>query len=317
MQVEDEAPVRPLPWPLSATAGLCMGAADSVPGVSGGTIALVVGVYERLLDGLTCLVRAPTLLRSRPGRAQLGAALHFLLPLGVGVLVAYFVGTRLLVGPAEEKGFLRRTDTAPLCYAFFLGLVIFSLAEPWRRIRRPGPGSIATALVALVFTAWAVGLDHATREPEDWMLLYGGAMAIAVMLLPGISGSLMLLVIGQYTTVAGALHNREFGRLGIFLVGVTVGIATFVPLLRRLLKHHHDVTLAALTGLMAGSVRALWPWKSHYDLKDHTLGRMVNTGIGDDVPLVLCAFAVGAICVWLLRRLEMRILAREDGTKQA
>jgi putative membrane protein len=138
-------------------------------------------------------------------------------------------------------------------------------------------------------------------------------VAIAVMLLPGISGSLMLLVIGQYTTVAGALHDRQFGRLGVFLFGVLLGLVLFVPLLRRMLRRHHDLTMAALTGLMAGSIRALWPWKSHYDLKDAALGRMVNVGMGDQVAAVAVAFLVGALSVWLLRRLERRILASSNG----
>jgi putative membrane protein len=287
-----------------------MGAADAVPGVSGGTIALVVGVYERLVDGLDTLVRSPSRLRTREGRARLGAALRFLLPLGVGIALSYFVGTRVLVGPRDAPGLLRRASTAPLCYAFFLGLVVFSLGEPWRRIRRRSALGGVVAVAACAATAWAVGLDYARGRPEDWMLLYGGALAVSVMLLPGISGSLMLVVIGQYTTVAGALHDGRFARLGIFLVGVAVGLALFVPVLRALLRRRHDLTMAALTGLMAGSVRALWPWKSHYDLKDGSQGRMLNVGVGHDVGWVLCALAAGALSVWLLRRLERRIEAR-------
>ena len=241
-----------------------------------------------------------------------GGALRFLVPLGVGILAAYFVGTRVLVGPEASKGLLRREDTAPLCYAFFLGLVFFSIPEPWRRIPKPGPACYAAALVAALGVAWMVGLEHATTQPEDWMLFYGGAFAVSVMLLPGISGSLLLLVLGQYTTIAAAPHDREWGRILIFLAGVAVGLAAFVPLLRRLLRRHHDLTLAALTGLMAGSIRALWPWKSHYDIKDESLGRMVNVGIGANWPWVLVAFAVGAASVWFLDRMARRI-ARSDG----
>jgi len=243
---DEPAPLRGrLPAPLSFGAGLLMGAADSVPGVSGGTIALVVGVYERFIDNLAVVVRAPSLLRDAEGRMRLREALAFLVPLGVGILAAYYVGTLLLVGPAESKGWLRRADTAPLCYAFFFGLVIFSLFEPWRRIRKPGAVSFAMAALFAAGVAWMVGLEHATSEPEDWMLLYGGAFAVAVMLLPGISGSLLLLVLGQYTTVAGAVHDREIGKLLIFLLGIAIGVAAFVPVLRYLLRRHHDLTLAA------------------------------------------------------------------------
>jgi len=307
MDAEPKDLPPPLPWPLTTSAGLLMGAADAVPGVSGGTIALVVGIYERLIDAIAVVLRLPRHVRTAEGRARLGHALRFLVPLVVGVGAAYFVGTRILVGPPESKGLLRREDTAPLCYAFFVGLVLFSLREPWHRIAKVSASSWGVAAVAAVFVAWAVGLEHATTEPEPWMLLYGGALAIAVMLLPGISGSLMLLVIGQYTTIASAVHAADFLRVGIFLVGIVLGLLVFVPLLRRMLHTHHDVTMAALTGLMAGSLRALWPWKSHYDLKDHDLGQMVNVGVGANWPLALVFLALGAAAVWGLRALERRI----------
>lgn len=309
------APTKPLPWPLSGACGLCMGAADAVPGVSGGTIALVLGIYQRLIDAIGVFLKAPLHLRSAEGRARLAGALGFLVPLGVGVVVAYWLGTRLLVGPSEAQGLLRQAAAAPLCYAFFFGLVLFSLREPWRRIARPDARCYLAAAVACALTAWAVGLEHAQREPETWRLLYGGALAITVMLLPGISGSLMLLVIGQYTAITTAIHDltgdgdraAALGRVGVFLLGIAIGLAICVPVLRRLLRHHRDVTLATLTGLMAGSLRALWPWKSHYDIKDVEAGHMANVGIGPNWPWVLLFAALGAVAVWLLRRLERRI----------
>ena len=319
------APTKPLPWPLTAVAGLCMGTADAVPGVSGGTIALVLGVYHRLIDSIGVFLKAPLHLRSAEGRTRLFAALRFLVPLGIGVVVAYWVGTRILVGPSETKGLLRREETAPLCYAFFFGLVLFSLREPWQRIAKVDARCYIAAVVAGVVTAWAVGLEHAQREPETWMLLYGGALAIAVMLLPGISGSLMLLVIGQYTAITTAIHDltgdgdrgAALGRVGVFLLGIALGLAIFIPILRGLLKNHRDVTLAALTGLMAGSLRALWPWKSHYDIKDLDAGHMANVGIGPNWPWVLLFTALGALAVWLLRRLERRIEKAEASKEGA
>jgi putative membrane protein len=303
-----------------------MGAADAVPGVSGGTIALVLGVYQRLIDSIATCLKILVHIRTPEGRARLGRALRFLVPLFVGILAAYWVGTRLLVGPSDAKGLLRRADTAPLCYAFFLGLVAASLREPWRRITKPDARCLVAALVACLLTAWAVGLDHTTRAPETWMLLYGGALAVAVMLLPGISGSLMLLVIGQYTTITTAVHDLTgagargppLERVGVFLGGMLLGLALFVPLLRHLLRTRKDLTLAILTGLMAGSVRALWPWKSHYDLKDVDRGRMVNVEIGPNWPWVLLFVLLGVLAVWLLRRLEGRIerAARDDSRRE-
>ncbi len=320
---ETPTPQAPLPLPLVALSGLCMGAADAVPGVSGGTIALILGVYQRLIESIGTCLKVLVHIRNPEGRARLGRALRFLIPLGLGVVAAYWVGTRLLVGPSDVKGLLRRPDTAPLCYAFFFGLVLFSLREPWRRIEKPGARCYAAAAITCVLTAWAVGLEHTTSEPETWMLLYGGALAIAVMLLPGISGSLMLLVIGQYTTITTAIHDLTGGgdrqaaleKIGVFLLGILLGLALFVPVLRHLLRTRKDITLAALTGLMAGSLRALWPWKSHYDIKDVDAGHMANVAIGSNWPWVLLFVALGALAVWVLRLLERRI-ERAEASKR-
>ena len=162
---ETPAPTKPLPLPLTGMAGLCMGAADAVPGVSGGTIALILGVYQRLIDSIGVFLKAPIHLRSAEGRTRFFDALRFLVPLGLGVVVAYWLGTRLLVGPSDAKGLLRRDETAPLCYAFFFGLVV-SLQEPWRRIAKVDARCIVAAVVACLVTAWAVGLEHAQKEPE-------------------------------------------------------------------------------------------------------------------------------------------------------
>ena len=107
----------PLPLPLVAVSGLCMGAADAVPGVSGGTIALILGVYQRFIEAIGTCLKVLVPIRSPEGRTKLVAALRFLVPLGVGVVVAYWLGTRLLVGPSDAKGLMRRAETAPLCYA--------------------------------------------------------------------------------------------------------------------------------------------------------------------------------------------------------
>lgn len=284
-----------------------MGSADAVPGVSGGTIALIVGVYDRFIDSLSVMVRSPWLLTSAEGRQRIKTALALLVPLGAGLLAAYYAVTKLLVGPKDNPGLLLHPDTAPMCYAFFFGLVLVSLREPWRRIGKVTPAHFGAAALGAVAAAVFVGLPYRAAEPETWMLLFGGAGAIAVMLLPGVSGSLLLVILGQYTTVAGAIHDRAFGTLGVFAVGLVLGVASFVPLLRFLLAKHHDLTMAALTGLMAGSLRALWPWKTNYVPKN---GEMVNTGVDTGTLVaVIAAAVIGGAVVWLLAMLERRILA--------
>ena len=154
---------------------------------------------------------------------------------------------------------------------------------------------------------------QSSGEVETWRLFYGGVLAISAMLLPGLSGALVLVVVGHYTVVAAAAHDGDVVRLSVFALGLGAGMLTIVPLLRYVLRVHHDTTMALLTGLMAGSLHALWPWKENYDLD---AGVMANTGIGDNVPLVLLAAMAGGAVVWLLTRLEQRIITRESGSAQ-
>lgn len=313
---EENPNARPLPTHLSIGSGLLMGSADAVPGVSGGTIALIIGIYDRFIESLSVMVKSPLLVAKPEGRKQIAGALRLLLPLGFGLAVAYYLVTKLLVGPKENPGILLRQDTAPACYAFFFGLVLVSLREPWRRIKDVSAAHFVLAAAGCAAAAIFVGLPHRSSDPETWMLLFGGAGAIAVMLLPGVSGSLLLVILGQYAAVAGAVHDRDLGILGVFFAGLGLGIVSFIPLLRFLLRRHHDLTMAVLTGLMAGSLRALWPWKTHYNPKaTKELGEMANTGIGDGVPLAIGMLVVGGAVVWLLARLERRILAADSASE--
>jgi putative membrane protein len=293
--------------PGALMSGLLMGAADAVPGVSGGTIALILGIYERFIGALAAAVRLPWTLWSSAGRRSLGPALRLLLPLGVGVAIAYYLATKLLVGRADEVGLIQDPDTAPMCYGFFFGLVLISLREPWRRIRNHGFAVVFTAMLGGLAAAVFTGLPYANEAPATWMLLYGGALAICVMLLPGVSGSLMLVILGQYQAVVEAVHDRDLPRILVFLTGLILGVALFVPFLRRLLARHHDLTMAALTGLMAGSLRALWPWKANYDPKVAPMTNEFPDGDVASLLAVAAAMLVGGGVILLLARIEARL----------
>lgn len=290
---------------LNLASGLLMGGADAVPGVSGGTIALIIGIYDVFIESLSTVVNTPLLIRDPAGRKRIIDALKLLVPLGIGVLISYFLVTKILVGPEDDPGILLDPDTAPYCYAFLFGLVLVSLREPWKRISKLDASHFVVAAAFAAGAALFVGLPYRAAEPATWMLALGGAGAIAVMLLPGVSGSLLLVILGQYATVAGAIHDRDLTVIAVFGAGMIGGVITFIPLLRYALKRHHDLTMAALTGLMAGSLRALWPYKSNYVPK---VGEMENVGIGDGLPIVIACLIAGGAVVWLLSRLERRIL---------
>lgn len=307
-----EEPFNP-PTPVrSVFLGLAMGSADAVPGISGGTIALLLGFYGSLLRALSVLLGSPAALRSVEGRREVLRALLFLVPLGVGVLAAYWLATRLLVGASDAPGLLRRADSAPYLYGFFTGLVVLSAWRVWSRVPQPEAKEWTGMLLGLFAAFIFAGLPHLQGEPPLWALLPGGAAAISVMLLPGVSGSLLLVILGQYTVVSAAVHDRNLTVLMVFAAGLVLGVSLFVPVLRRLLARHPRPTLSLLTGLMLGSTRALWPWKGQYDPK---AGELANHfGLLDAGPWALCGVIVAALAgggaVLLLEWVERRAAAR-------
>jgi len=276
-----------------------MGSADAVPGISGGTVALVIGLYRRLIDSIATVLEYP---RRRDFEA-LRAPLAFLLPLGLGMAVAYWLVSRLLIGPESNPGILLRETTAPLCYGLFSGLVAVSLREPWRRIDAPQREHLAFAGAGAVVTFVVLGLPFATSTPAGWMLPVGGALALTAMLLPGVSGSLVLVMLGQYATIAGAVHDLRLAPLLWFGSGGLVAALVVVPRLQRLLIERPGRTLAVLTGVMAGSLRALWPWKASYDVR---AGDLSPQFVGENWPEVALAALLGGILVLALERLSRR-----------
>lgn len=311
---------RKVPLPAALFTGFCMGCADAVPGVSGGTMALILGIYGRFIAAIDAVLGAVRNVRDAAARQALRPAAWLLVPLGVGVVTGLLLTTKLLVGKTEDPGLLLRAPTAPFCYAFFFGLVLVSIREPWRRIENRSPATVGLALAGAAVSWTVSSLPFVAQEPETWMLFPGGALAISVMLLPGISGSLLLLTINQYQAVTQAIHDRNLLKLSVFGLGVLAGVAAFVPLLRRLLARHRDATMAVLTGLMIGSLRSLWPWKSAYDYKDFAKGvaeggaREVELlGVQSNWPYVLLLVAAGGACILALSWIEKRLLNREDG----
>jgi putative membrane protein len=254
---------------LNAVRGFAMGAADIVPGVSGGTIALILGIYERLIASVRAGSKALTLLvrRDVAGFRRWMAAVDwtFIVPLGVGILVAVFLLASIL------RDLLH--DQAEIMSALFLGLVAGSVVVAWRLIREPrlNHALIIIGVGLLIFVL--LGLRGGTNEesvgqlsePALWAFFVAGAIAICAMILPGVSGSFLLVIMGMYAPVLAAVTDREFAALGVFLLGAVVGLALFSQVLYLALQRAHDLVLAVLIGLMAGSLRVLWPWPNGVD----------------------------------------------------
>lgn len=264
----DPAPVRdPAPEtsrrgraPLDLGRGLLIGAAEVVPGVSGGTIALITGVYETLIGSAAHVVTALRLLvtgRVAEARTELGRARwSVLVPLLGGMVTAVVVGAALLEPLLEERPVGAR--------AVFAGLVLASLVVPIRMVGAQWSAklvgvAVLMAAAAAVLTGLPPGGD---AQPPLPVVSLAAAVAICALVLPGVSGSFLLATVGLYEPTLTAVNDRNLGYLAAFALGAAVGLGLFVRLLQFLLSHHRAMTLAVMTGLMAGSLRALWPWQT-------------------------------------------------------
>lgn len=274
--------------------GFLMGTADLVPGVSGGTIALVLGIYERLVDSI------------REGSSALGSLLRadisglarhlrrvewvFLVPLLVGILSAVVSLASFLDHQLEEN--------PTVLSALFFGLVVGSVLIAWRLLREPGATHLVVAAAVGLGTFLLLGLGEETlvRDPPSLAFFGAGALAICAMILPGISGSLILLLIGMYAAVLDAVDQRELAVIGVFVAGAVVGLGIFSQVLHWALRKHHDVVLAGLAGLMGGSLRILWPWPEGVE-------SAALAAPADDVLAVAVAGVVGFAAVFLVSQL--------------
>ena len=236
--------------------GACMGAADVVPGVSGGTLALLFGIYDRLLAAISGGSHAlGRFIRGdvRGGLRRLGGVdWWFLVPLLVGLLTTVV----LLAGVIEGA----LVDHPEPMAGLFLGLVVASVVVARRPVAWTGRRFGGAALVALVVFAGLGYQGAPIADPSTVMLLASGAVAVCAMVLPGISGSFLLLILGMYSAVIDMVNERLILDTAVFGIGAVVGLACFSSILAGLLQQRHDDVLAVMVGLMVGSLRVLWPW---------------------------------------------------------
>jgi len=253
--------------------GFIMGSADVVPGVSGGTVAFVLGIYEELIGSIR-MIGQPAVWRSFL-RLQWRETLRlvnffFLAALGMGLLSAIF-----LLAPGIEW---MLTHQPVLIWSFFFGLVAASILVVAPRVKIWSISRWVALLLGTFFGFWLVGLVPVQTPDVWWFYILSGAIAICAMILPGISGSFVLVLLGKYQDAIIAVNERDFVTLALIACGALVGLVTFSQILSWLFRRYHDLTVAALTGLMIGSMRKVWPWKE-------VLETMVDRR-GEVVPLV-------------------------------
>ena len=260
--VEGPVPSPAVTHLLNVLRGFLMGSADVVPGVSGGTIALVLGIYERLVHAIRTAagaLAAAVSIRFGEARERLRRVdWGLLIPLLVGIGLAIISLAALIEHFLDEEPI----NTAAVFFGLVAGSIVVAatLVKRWTGLHV----AVGAAVAALAFGLLGLRSDEIT-DPGLLLFLGAGAVAIIAMILPGISGSFILLMLGMYEAVLAAVNDRDAATVAVFLAGAVVGLALFSTLLDRMLRDHHDIVMAALIGLMTGSLRVLWPWPDGTD----------------------------------------------------
>lgn len=285
--------------------GALIGTVETVPGVSGGTVALVVGIYEQLIISAAHVISAVRVLITGPDRLeeakfQLRAARwKVVIPVLIGMVLAVFT----VAGPVADT-----VENYPeLTRAAFFGMVLASIAVPIRmagalRLRHILAGAAAAGLAF-----WLVSLPPTSVEATPATIIPAAAVAVCALLLPGLSGSFLLLTFGLYEPTMRAVSDRDVGYLSLFALGMIIGGIVIVKALMWLLRHHHTMTLAVLTGVMIGAIRVLWPWQDE--------SRNLQ-GAGPEWGLALGLGVLGFVVVGLLVIVDARMVAKHAAEQE-
>ena len=290
--------MKPSLFAGNALRGMLIGTAEVIPGVSGGTVALIVGVYEQIINGISHLVRAVVfLLRGKPkdaGKQFREIKFTILLPMLFGMILAILT-TASILEPllVAEPEIVRAT---------FAGMLIASLYVPLRLVGKSFRSiHLAILILGAIVAFWLTSLPNAGLDnPVAWQIVLFAGLAVCALVLPGVSGSFFLLAVGMYGPTIAAVNNRDLGYLGLFVIGAIFGLLSFAMVMKWFLDNYRALTLSLMIGLMIGSLRALWPWQDEYR---EPLG--VTDPTGTVVALLLGAGVV-ALTIGLERYLRSR-----------
>lgn len=298
------AKARSLPGYLGVVlSGFLMGSADVVPGVSGGTMAFIMGIYEELIESIKMVGRPEfirAVLRFRIGEALRLINFPFLASLIAGILLAI-----LTLAPGIEWLLVNQPV---LLWSFFFGLVLASVIAVSKRIPQWNL-PLFIALAAGAIGAYVIVGLVPVQTPETWWFLFiSGAIAICAMILPGVSGSFILVLLGKYQYLVSAVNQRDLIPLIWTALGCAIGIVSFAQLLSWLFKRYHDLTVAVLTGFMLGSLRKVWPWKEVVSYITDRHGEIIPTVERNILPPLTIngtfnmeiAFALGLVLIGLV-----------------
>jgi len=290
--------------------GVAMGAADVVPGVSGGTIAFISGIYEELLESISSVNFNALKTLKEKGIKSFWEAINgnFLIALLLGVGVSVASLAKLIAYLLDEHPIL--------LWSFFFGLVLASVLYVAKQITRWTIINIILLLLGAFLAFYITTLTPvSSSEISPFYLFLCGALAICAMILPGISGSFILVLLGAYRPVLDAVHERDLKSIAIIGAGAIVGLLTFSRLLKWLFAHYKNATLAVLTGFIVGSLNKIWPWKKVLDskmfgdklvvLKDKSV--FPSNFEGENLLFYACLLAIlGFLLILLLEKLATK-----------
>lgn len=235
--------------------GMAMGAADIVPGVSGGTIAFITGIYEELITSLNNINFRAIMILRKEGLKSFWNHINgnFFIFLLAGIAISLVSLVRIVTYLLENE--------PVLIWSFFFGLIIASIVLIGKQVNYWRLTTIVAILAGTVFALWISSIQTIANIDANWYIFLSGAIAICAMILPGISGSFILLLMGSYHMILNGLKNLDLLVIGLFGSGCVMGLISFSRLLKYLFNKFHDQTVALLTGFMIGSLYKVWPWK--------------------------------------------------------
>lgn len=292
--------------------GMAMGAADIVPGVSGGTIAFITGIYDRLLAAINAVKFSVLKTLKTDGIAAAWKSIDatFLVVLLGGMLTSIVMLSKPIKYALEHH--------PVLLWSFFFGLVLASIWLVGKQVKQYNAGTIALFFLGSALAFWITTLETLQGSDNLMYIFFAGAIAICAMILPGVSGAFILLVLGVYQIVIGAIHDKDLKLIAIFGIGCVVGLLTFSRVLKWLLNNTRPQTLAVLSGFLLGSLNKIWPWKNnigdtpiyiHSDGREEWLMQPVSPANfeGDtQMGFAIALFALGMLVILIMSRFEKK-----------
>lgn len=295
--------------------GICMGAADVVPGVSGGTVAFITGIYDELLHSINSVDAEAFRLLMKFRIADLWKKVNgnFLVVLLSGIATSLLSLAKLMVYLLAHH---------PIAiWSFFFGLILISAPLVMREVKQWNLGSVATFVLGVAI-AYAITVLSPTQSPDAlWFVFFSGALAICAMILPGISGAFILLLIGKYQFMMSALLELNIPVIIVFVAGCVVGLLGFSRFLTWILDNYHSATIALLAGFMLGSLNKVWPWRQVLEYVTDSKGEQVPafdksilpwdyvaiTGKDPQIFQAILMMALGVFIVFLIEKIASRL----------